>query len=108
MDKKQKQKTIFLMIVSAAGGAALTYAGLTFGGYSSGDNADFSILEECREMIAKDGDPDFDDIAAITGYLKAGGDNYTMYFGDDEKSLTDQLVDEINRSGTAAASGCIL
>ncbi|MBR2282817.1 MAG: PDZ domain-containing protein [Ruminococcus sp.] len=105
MEKKQRQKTILLMIISAAGGAALTYAGLTLGGYGAADNSGFSIMEECREIIAESGDPDFDDIAAVNGYLKAGGDDYTVYIGDDEQSEINQLINEINKSGTAVSSG---
>lgn len=79
---------------------------LCMGKGAGGENA---IIKECREIIAENGNHNFDDEAAklgmINGYLKAGGDDYTYYY---EYYNSDKVEDNkkyVNTSGTAKASG---
>lgn len=90
---------------------SLTTAGLVYIQY--GDDIKFgkelSIINECRGIINENGDPDFNDeeayYGAINGYLKSGGDKYTYYYKYDNADPVAEMINYVNNSGTAKASG---
>ena len=93
----------------------LACAGVTFGlcyafmGSAGTNSDDFAIIDECREIIAENGNPDFDDesavAGAINGYLQGGGDKYTFYYPHYNADPVEDNKSYINSSGTALASG---
>ena len=87
--------------------AGLACAGVTFGlcYFFMGGKSENDIIKECREIIAENGNPDFDDksaeIGMINGYLNAGGDKYTYYYEFLNADKIQELTDYINSAGTA-------
>lgn len=68
---------------------------------------EFSVIKECENFLDENTETKKDDnarIAAINGYLQSIGDEYTLYYKDEEDDVKFQ-TDYINSSGTADASG---
>ncbi len=66
---------------------------------------DMTLYNECREIISEKGDPEFDNIKALNGWLEAGGDRYTYYYNERKEDPVLIMTNYVNTSGTAKASG---
>ncbi|MBE6857195.1 MAG: PDZ domain-containing protein [Ruminococcus sp.] len=66
---------------------------------------DMALYNECREIISEKGDPEFDNIEAMNGWLEAGGDKYTYYYNEKGEDPVLVMTNYVNMSGTAKASG---
>ena len=66
---------------------------------------DMGIYNECREIISQKGDPEFDNMEALNGWLEAGGDRYTYYYNEKREDSALIMTNHVNSSGTAKASG---
>lgn len=110
MNINKYKKYIVCSFISLAIGSLAT-AGLVCIQY--GDNIRFGkkldIIRECRDIISKNGNPDFNDeeayYGAINGYLNSGGDKYTYYYKHDNADPVAEMISYVNNSGTAKASG---
>lgn len=110
MNINKYKKYIVCSFISLAIGSLAT-AGLLYIQY--GDNIRFGkkldIIRECRDIISKNGNPDFNDekayYGAINGYLNSGGDKYTYYYKHDNADPVAEMINYVNSSGTAKASG---
>ena len=110
MNINKYKKYMVCSFISLAIGS-LTTAGLVYIQY--GDDIKFgkelSIINECRGIINENGDPDFNDeeayYGAINGYLNSGGDKYTYYYKYDNADPVAEMINYVNNSGTAKASG---
>lgn len=110
MNINKYKKYIGCSFISLAIGSLAT-AGLLYIQY--GDNIRFGkkldIIRECRDIISKNGNPDFNDeeayYGAVNGYLSAGGDKYTFYYKYDNADPVAEMINYVNSSGTAKASG---
>lgn len=110
MNIDKYKKNIVCSFISLAIGSLAT-AGLVYIQY--GDDIKFgkelSIMNECRSIISKNGNPDFNYeeayYGAINGYLNSGGDKYTYYYKYDNADPVAEMINYVNNSGTAKASG---
>lgn len=110
-DKMKNIKNYILTAVFSAGIAGLgTYGGFYFANKDKLETGEkFSIIKECRDILAENGNGEFNDedavIGAINGYLQSGGDKYTYYYQFYNSDPVQDNTNYINTSGTALASG---
>ena len=103
MERKNIQNTVMSLMIGGVAGAALTWAGLTYGGgeVQNSSYPEIARIREIRKVLEEHGvtiDPD----KALNGYMMYGIDEYSAYgYFEDTYSTTDY----INESGTAIASG---
>jgi carboxyl-terminal processing protease len=107
LNKNEKYKNYGVcVLVSAAVGFGAAYFGFyTANREKIATGEKYALLDECRGVIAENGNPDFDDTAAMNGYLTTGGDKYTFYSNDDDTDPVEYMTAYVNSSGTASASG---
>lgn len=107
MKKKIEQSNIISFIIGGISFSLLTYLGIqhSFNGTQPKGTDAFSELAECREIIEEKGVSGFDDEAAMNGYLSEGLDKYTYIIKDGESNEEQSMMDYVNKSGTAVASG---
>ncbi|MDE7105031.1 MAG: PDZ domain-containing protein [Ruminococcus sp.] len=104
-------KNYILTAVFSAGVAGLaTYCGFYLVNKDKLETGEkFSIIKECRDILAEKGSGEFNDedavIGAINGYLQSGGDKYTYYYQFYNVDPVEDNKNYINTSGTALASG---
>lgn len=107
-DKKDISGHVIVAMVAAAIGAGGGY--FLAGGNSGGEYKDqIKRIEEARELIAEQGDPNFSIERAkagmIDGFVKGGGDRYAGYSAPPERNETADMSDEVNSCPTAIGSG---
>lgn len=93
-----------MLMIGGAAGAALTWAGITYGGGNSvaGKYPGFAKITEARKIIEEE-NVTFSEEDALNGYFSGGIDQFSGYAELSEDELTP--AEYVNTSGTALASG---
>lgn len=104
MKRENLQNSIMMLMIGGAAGAALTWAGITYGGGGSvsGKHPEFAKLSEGMKILEEEDVP-FDEENAISGFFSGGIDQYSGYKSEDDSNFTP--AEYVNTSGTALASG---
>ena len=90
-------------MIGGAAGAALTWAGITYGGgTAAGKYPEFAKITEARKIIEEE-NVRFNEDDALSGYFSGGIDEFSCYAGVSDDELGP--AEYVNTSGTALASG---